>query len=274
MKSFLKYPLSLALSMIGFMFGFTSKVLAQYGAPVMHFKLLGQVRSAECEQPVGGIEVTLVNDVSGEVTKVRTDANGNFNFRIIEYYWENAFTMNLADLDGPENNGTFVSKSVHFTLNDKTKGVSANYWNNDKQVVPWPIIMEYEGANPCAPVAKTQPVPEIQCLVPREESIQEEQPEAQPDPKVIPPIPEIIQNAILYPNPSDVRFGIEFTLTESCEITVSLFTQSGQLIDRFFFKAEKGQQYIPVMSGLNASQIIMVQLKAKEQIIYFRHLLY
>lgn len=256
------------------MIGFTSKVLAQYGAPVMHFKLLGQVKSAECEQPIGGIEVTLVNDASGEVTKVRTDANGNFNFRIIEYYWEEKFTMNLSDLDGPENKGTFVSKSVHFTLNDKTKGVTVNYWKNDADVSPMPVILDYEGINPCITSPEILPEPEMPVILPREEDIYYIQPEQQPDPEEILPIPEIIQNAILYPNPSDGRFGIEFTLTESCEISLSLFTQTGQLIDRFFYKAEKGRQYIPVNSVQTASQIIMVQLTAKKQTINFRHLLY
>jgi putative lipoprotein (rSAM/lipoprotein system) len=271
MKNFIQRSLAYFLSFIGLMIGFTSKVLAQYGAPVMHFKLLGQVRSAECEQPIGGIEVTLVNDASGEVTKVRTDSNGNFNFRIIEYYWEKEFTMNLSDLDGPENKGAFVSKSVHFQLNDKTKVLSANYWHQDNQVAPMPVFLDFEGTNPCLPASETQPEPEMPVIAPREEEIFDI--ESEPKPEVFPPIPGIFQDAVLYPNPSDGRFGIEFTLTESCEISVSLFTLSGQLIDKFFYKAEQGNHYIPVHAGLNASQVILVQLNAKDQSIYFRHLI-
>jgi putative lipoprotein (rSAM/lipoprotein system) len=262
MKKLLYRPLALILSFMGFMIGFTSKVLAQYGAPVMHFKLLGQVKSVGCEQAVGGVEVALVNDVTGQVTKVRTDSEGNFNFRILEYYWEYEFTMNLADIDGDANQGEFVSKSLRFKLTDvPSEHIANDYWSLGQNNKPMTLYLDFVGENPCA---KDITPPQLDLL---EDSlmIDENDYVSEPDSHDLLNTQnerelEIIDPVLLYPNPNDGRFTIEFTAHETMQTEIQVYDLKGKLIKSIRMMSEQGRQSVSIDVVGVSPQTLIVRL--------------
>lgn len=240
------------LSFLGFMIGFTSKVLAQYGAPEMHFRFMGNITSVECEQPICGVEVTLVNEVTGQIERVRTDENGNFSFGLRERYYSTMYTMNLADIDGPQNQGQFVSKSVQFLFDTSTAGINGDYYYANEKQNPMKICMDYEGENPCK---ENSEVPVVEAVIqgiinqnsePQlKDSVFIKEPEPLLDPEA--PIQEgLIFQPRLYPNPNSGRFVVECFVEQSGEVAFFMYTISGQLVHHFLFYSEKGLQEIPV----------------------------
>lgn len=271
MSRFFNRPIALILSFVGIMIGFTSKVLAQYGAPVMHFKLLGQVKSAECEKPVGGLEITLVNDANGHVSRAYTDSAGNFNFRIIEYYWEYEFTMNIADIDGIENNGQFVSKSVRFKLDETTEGVSTYYCGDKESLDPMMISVDFDGENPCQRDTIPEMIVEAPEHIIREEEIQEIMSQNEFGNEEKNSIPEkLILNAILFPNPSDGCFSVEYTLNDDTEVKVIIFTSTGQLIDKRSVQSERGKNIVHLDYAHISSQTLIIRIIAGDEKFEFR----
>ena len=250
------------LAFIGFMIGFTSKVLAQYGAPVMHFKLLGQIKSAECEQPIGGVEITLVNDATGQITKVQSDENGNFNFRVVEYYWDYEFSMNLADIDGDANQGEFVSKSLRFKFSDMTEHISESYWDEEKNQNPLTLYLDFDGKNPCIPDSNPKIVicPDT---VLKEEDIMPALSEKRIIEKNDQPFQSESKHTFaprVFPNPNDGRFTVEFSLQISQEIQIQIFTLQGQLIEKFHVYLEPGQHSLPINLSEIPAQTILLRL--------------
>lgn len=99
--------------------------MAEYGQPYAEFKLVGEVKSEE-GKPIKGIRVIVrpfVEHTSQEVLDwhrdtLYTDADGKFSKESLKHTWPNEMkgsTIIFEDIDGPENGGEFVSK----TLNDK-----------------------------------------------------------------------------------------------------------------------------------------------------------
>ncbi len=266
MKKIIQRSLAYFLSFIGLMIGFTSKVLAQYGAPVMHFKLLGHVNSVGCEKPVGGLEVTLVNDATGHVSKAYPDSSGNFNFKVIEYYWEYEFTMNLADIDGPDNQGQFVSKSVKFKLDQSTDGISTYYWGNIEHQKPMMISMDFEGENPCHRDTMPESVVESPEHIVREEEIMEmtTQPEFKSEPETV--LPEnMISDAVVYPNPSSGQFVVEFTITQPSLVKFAIYTISGQLLYIKTVDSDAGRNTVNFhIQNIPSQTIILIVFSEKE----------
>ena len=260
MKKLLYRPLALILSFMGFMIGFTSKVLAQYGAPVMHFKLLGQVKSVGCEQAVGGVEVALVNDITGQVTKVRTDSEGNFHFSILEYYWEYEFTMNLADIDGDANQGEFVSKSLRFKLTDiPGEHIAHGHWAVSQNNKPMTLYLDFVGDNPCANEINPPQLDLLEDSLMIDKNDYVSEPESQDllntqNEREF----EIIAPVLLYPNPIDGKFTIEFTVHETMQTEIQVFDMKGKLIKSIRMMSEKGHQSVSVdVTGISPQTLIV-----------------
>ena len=273
MKNLFYRPLVLFLSFLGFMIGFTSKVLAQYGAPVMHYKLLGQVKSVECEQPIGGVEITLVNDVTGEVNKVRTDTSGNFSFSIIEYYWTSEYIMNIADIDGDHNGGAFEPKSFRFIPAElRARNIINNYWETDNEQNRQYYYLDYTGINPCLVDSFAKQITELPDTFVREEEIQPEKAEpiiVQTEEQTFWES-EFVEPIILYPNPNDGRFSLEFGLQYGQEVEIRVFSIALQLLDRFFVYLDAGHHTIPIDMSNVSSQTLIVRLKINNEIKDFR----
>jgi putative lipoprotein (rSAM/lipoprotein system) len=269
MKNTILRSWAVMLSFLGFMVGFTSKVLAQYGAPVMHFQLLGQIKSIHCNEPIGGVEVTLVNDYSGQITKVKTDSNGNFHFKINEQYWEYEYTMNLTDINEQGEPGQYVSKSVHFSLNNTTDGVSTYYWNTQANNKPMEIFLDYNGENPCSKDSIISHNPEDSLYNDSTEN-------AEKTDFVIfdEKHKELINNEEehinpkLYPNPSDGNFFVEFYLHQETIVTMEVYTMNGKLIKQLKIEGMVGKNTISVAVKHLSSQILPIKLTVGNKVFY------
>ncbi len=275
MKNLLNRTLALYLSFLGFMFGFTSKVLAQYGVPVMHYKMLGQVKAVECEQPIGGVEVTLVNDATGEVSRLRTDRDGNFSFRIIEYYWSNEYTMNIADIDGDQNGGLFESASFRFRPEELSpRNISYEYWDADKEKTPKTFYLNFIGKNPCKEdtiITQAVLLPDTlpfvsKDVLPEDTFLTDSMTtngQAEPEPVLTDPV-------ILFPNPNDGMFSVRFELQYAQEVEFRILTISGQLLERLFIELDEGRHTIPIDVRSISPQTIIVRMKLNGRIFELR----
>jgi putative lipoprotein (rSAM/lipoprotein system) len=275
MKNLMNRPLALFLSFLGFMIGFTSKVLAQYGAPVMHYKILGQVKAVECEQAIGGVEVTLVNDATGEIDRIRTDRDGNFSFRIIEYFWSSEYTMNIADIDGDHNGGLFESASFKFRPEELSpRNISYDYWEAGKDKTPKTFYLDYIGKNPCKEdtiitqaVLMPDTLPLVSDVVLPEETLLTDSFETNGQYE---PEPELTDPVILFPNPNDGMFSVRFELQYAQEVEFRILTISGQLLERLFIELDEGRHTIPIDVRSISPQTIIVRLKINGRIVELR----
>lgn len=228
---FISYP----LAFLGLMLGFSSKVMAQYGVMVMHFKFVGEIKSAVCEQNIEGIEVIMVNEANGNKTAVRTDENGQFNFLIRERFYDTEYTLNIADIDGDKNMGEFVSKTVNFRLNENSDGFAyAHEWvfsDDKKEVKPLKIYLDYKYENPCLELQNSGDEEEIEPIL-ENEKVENEIDQENSEDEDNNPFANF-KNAILYPNPNDGNFKVEFFSSVQTKSRVSIFDINASLIDSF-----------------------------------------
>jgi putative lipoprotein (rSAM/lipoprotein system) len=88
-------------------------IYAMYGVPpVDHEVIEGTVKSADAEEPIPGISVSVSHDIS------LTDADGKY--RLLVY--DGTHTVLFEDIDGPEN-GDFQNKEATWKSGDGTLNV-------------------------------------------------------------------------------------------------------------------------------------------------------
>ena len=99
--------------------------IVEYGQPYAEFKLVGEVKSSE-GKPIKGIRVIVKPYVASTEQQILdrrrdtlfTDSEGKFSKEKLKHTWPNEMkgsTIVFEDIDGPENDGEFESK----TLSDK-----------------------------------------------------------------------------------------------------------------------------------------------------------
>ena len=116
---------------------------AEYGQPYAEFKLVGEVKSEE-GKPIKGIRVIVKPYIAYTEQQyldwnrdtLFTDAEGKFSKEKLKHTWPNEMkgsTIIFEDIDGPENGGEFVSKTLNdkeFTVEQVKKG-SGNWYDGD-----------------------------------------------------------------------------------------------------------------------------------------------
>lgn len=239
------------LSLLGFLIGFTSEVLAQYGVPVYFFSAKGSVKDIECKEPVKNARVKLVDRNGNTQFDAYTDSLGNFTI-IHEsegYYPE--YQIRIEDPDGADN-GIFKDIEEPF---DSKKWRSR--WDLNTDTIPGDIyLVEYVSGNPCKqqntvvepepivePVKEPEPEPVVQpedtAFVPNEE------------PVAMPAGQELFTNVNLFPNPNSGRFSVEFTSWNQAATDVYIFTSGGALIYNMSQYAQKGANHFDLeLDGL------------------------
>ena len=115
----------------------------EYGQPYAEFKLVGEVKSEE-GKPIKGIRVIVKPYIAHTEQQyldwyrdtLFTDAEGKFSKEKLKHTWPNEMngsTIIFEDIDGPENGGEFVPKTLNdkeFTVEQVKKG-SGNWYDGD-----------------------------------------------------------------------------------------------------------------------------------------------
>ncbi len=97
------------IAVLGFVFGFSSNVAAQYGAPPSRFKINGFVLS-EDNKPLKNINVKINKGKTRQKT-LSTNSNGEFSFIITEDDILDTIYIVATDIDGEEN-GAYQEKDT------------------------------------------------------------------------------------------------------------------------------------------------------------------
>jgi len=234
MKNILLRTTGYTLAIVGFILGFTSKVVAQYGAWVATYRYMGNVKSEICNEPLKSIKVTLEDEKNNVLSETVTNEAGQFNIRYYSDYSEEKLSLKLTDVDGTDNKGAFITY---------TKAVKA--FENK----PLEISMAYKGKAPCAEDTAVLKEPVVGVVLPTVKSdstvdILHTNPDtvAIQKPKETPLIPDPIDDLLVYPNPNSGEFVVSFTLKEKGNITVDIYSNAAQLIFSESFMSESGSQ--------------------------------
>jgi len=241
-----------ALSLLGFLIGFTSEVLAQYGAPVYFFTVKGSVKDIECQNPVKNAKVKLIDRNGNAEFDAVTDSLGNFIiFRESEGYYPE-YQIRIEDPDGKDN-GLF--KDIQGPLDAKK---FRSTWNHNPDTMPGDIyFVKYISGNPC----KNEPVVEEPDTTNEPDPAKEPEPEItvqdsavlpQEEP-VVPPVvaDEYFTNVNLFPNPNSGRFSVEFTAMNQAATDVYIYSSDGALIYNMSQYAQKGANHFDLeLEGL------------------------
>lgn len=216
--SFLRY----VLSFIGFMVGFTSKVLAQYGAPMNYFKINGNIKSEICNDNLPGISIEIEDPSSNQVYHQVSDENGNFTLTA-ETEWGNKYLkFTYKDIDGIENHGEYLPQTLTYQLTRQ------NMIN---------VSLPHSGRPPCYPDDPKLTIPtdtinkekyEVKC--PTKETTKEQ------------PNNTKFFDAILFPNPNDGCFYLRFNIEFESNVKMMIFNSSGQVIMNEEFNISENAQ--------------------------------
>ena len=90
---------------------------AEYGVPVMEFRIKGKVVDSKSDQPIKGIAVTRINEMTPyqSTDTVWTADNGEFVCQGEDFPTEST-TLKFTDVDGTDNLGEFQTKEVKVKL--------------------------------------------------------------------------------------------------------------------------------------------------------------
>jgi len=253
MNRFYLRTLSYTLATIGFVLGFTSKVLAQYGAWVASYRYKGNVNSEICNESLNGIKVTLENDQHIVLAETFTNEKGYFDINTHSQFYDDSeknLFLKFTDVDGSKNNGEFLPY---------TKSVESFKRNENYE-----ITLIYDGKAPCLKELDTEKdLVENQLQQPKIDAVAIEPPKLTPLapkdtianeltlpdvdsvviqlPKQTPLIPEPILDVFVYPNPNSGDFTVSYNLPEKGKVTISVYSGSGQLIFTESFFSESGE---------------------------------
>ncbi|KAF5045068.1 hypothetical protein DSECCO2_485140 [anaerobic digester metagenome] len=240
-----------ALSLLGFLIGFTSEVLAQYGAPVYFFTVKGSVKDIECQNPVKNAKVKLIDRNGNAEYNAVTDSLGNFIIWQETLYWEQDFKVTIEDQDG-KTNGQF--KTLDSDTHYKKYRLG---WHNPDTIPADIYFVKYISGSPC----KNEPVVEEPDTTNEPDPAKEPEPEVtvqdsavlpQEEP-VVPPViaDEYFTNVNLFPNPNSGHFAVEFTAMNQAATDVYIYSSDGALIYNMSQYAQKGANHFDLeLEGL------------------------
>ena len=99
-----------AASLLGFATACENKrTVDMYGTPYIDYNVRGKVTDKE-GNPIKGIEV---NDKANKITST---TGGDGSYELSGEEWSRNVTLTFTDIDGPENGGEFVEKTVDIKL--------------------------------------------------------------------------------------------------------------------------------------------------------------
>jgi putative lipoprotein (rSAM/lipoprotein system) len=236
------------LLLLGAMLGFSSAIVAQYGAPMAHYKITGTIKSKGCEVPIPKIQVKFSEDQRQIQYSypVFTDSSGKFELYFYEDYGtpvdKKKIILIAEDMDEENNNGDFLLLEQSFILKQKT-GVN----KYDKNFESIEIYMDYKGKSPCNKELPEDTTPVIQVpveklciltdsIIPASNTkdtllneISENTDTVKSFGRVEPPL--VNQDLIIVlPNPSKGQFTIEVMLEKPAYVSLIIYDSESKLI--------------------------------------------
>jgi putative lipoprotein (rSAM/lipoprotein system) len=124
------------LAIIGFVFGFSSNVAAQYGAPPSKYKIKGCIISDNDKLPILNIQVSIKNKSNSYKTTTKSTSNGEFVFYMDENDLGDTYHITAKDIDGSEY-GNFDRKDTILTIskNDIKKSKESYTLGENKEKI-------------------------------------------------------------------------------------------------------------------------------------------
>jgi putative lipoprotein (rSAM/lipoprotein system) len=230
----------------GAIMGFSTSVVAQYGAPEAHYRITGFIKSKDSNIPIPNIKVRFSENEQSNYYSypIYTDSTGKFDIDFYEYYGISVDKKKLKiiaeDEDGQQNFGDFLALEKWFILNRKSGG--SKY---DTEFENINIVMDYKGKAPC----KTElPKDTFPIIIPSAQNIviNVDSAESAPDPanaelyknndtiKIAgygePPISQPKDFLVVYPNPSNGLFNIKIFVEKVTNIAVEIYDANSKLI--------------------------------------------
>jgi len=107
------------------------ELIAEYGIPVSHYIIKGNVKDAQTNAPIQSIRIVVPNknqNQSGGDT-VYTDKNGNYEVKDYAYLTlGEPFKLIASDVDGSANRGYYQPDTLKLEFTDKDKIAKSNGW--------------------------------------------------------------------------------------------------------------------------------------------------
>jgi hypothetical protein len=226
------------LSFIAFTLAITAKVLAQYGAPVMRFTFIGEIKSVECEEVIEGVEVTLINNATGQISKTKSSTDGKFSFILSDYFYDTEYVVLLADIDGNDGRGEFVSQEVRVQIpNDLNKLYNKS---DENKLTHMDFRMDYKGKNPCGIVESPKYLPKEE----KESSFPDDIDSLHAGPPTVPEESIVENSALLFPNPGDGGYWVRFTVEQSEKVNLAVFDINGNIVLNLYKLCVQGENII------------------------------
>lgn len=216
--------------------GVTSKVLAQYGAPINYFKINGNIKSEICQENLPNIAIKVEDPTNNYAYEQISDENGNFSI-FGETDWGNKkLKISYKDIDGDENHGSHIAGEFIYEI-------SRNNVLN--------IQMQHSGTPPCMQEDTTyynqlvsEEIENSKCPSKEERNPVEKE--------------SHYFDAILYPNPNFGCFYLRFNLEFRAQITMNIFSANGKLIKSETFPMEASNQEKKIdIQGLPSGNYIL-----------------
>lgn len=241
-----KNILKKVILLMGAIMGFSTSVVAQYGAPEAHYRITGFIKSKDCNVPIPKIKIRFSeNEQSNYYSNpVYTDSTGKFELDFYEYYGINIDKKKLKiiaeDEDGQQNYGDFLALEKWFILKQKPGSTrySAEFENIN-------IVLDYKGKSPCKTELPKDTFPETEPPI-QNIGINFDSSKSAPDPanaelhkkndtiKIAgygePPIAYAKDFLVVYPNPSIGLFNIKIFIEKATNVSFDIYDANSKLI--------------------------------------------
>lgn len=142
---------------LGFLFGISEEVAAQYGIVQCHYKIKGEVYADQCDFGISGIRVSLINTADTNSNRVIafTDSKGKYELELSDgmLFPEKVPPMQLRieDVDGTQNKGSFKPISVPLIIDmNSVNETKRESWDRSYDyLIQNRFMLRPEGMLPC-----------------------------------------------------------------------------------------------------------------------------
>mgnify|MGYP000871456968 CR=1 FL=1 len=276
MRKFTCHLIKRLLAFMGIFLGFSAAVTAQYGVVENHWRVMGDVKAENCAESLKDTRVRITaGSIGGEayvIGEAYADSNGRFVLGLYDPYLNSPFTIEVSDpLRCPPRfkDTVFVipTEDLGF-ISDGSSHWTKNYYNRDTIHLRIPGLCPSEEGTPPAPGIADTTAEEndqlVTLMVPEDTAALIPEPDAT-EQEMLFPLPEAAgskDEPLLFPNPGDGRFTVQYNDEIETWVQVSIFDNRMQLLEESaFFCNGKGSTF-RVDVSLYPSGVYFVRLMA------------
>ncbi len=135
------------LAILGFVFGFSSNVAAQYGAPPSKFRIKGYVLSEKENTPLKNIKLNINKKGTTYKKSLTSNNTGEFTFNIYDYEIGDTLFITALDIDG-DTNGSFQQKDTIINIKNKDLIKINDHYLDGENKAPFSIHLKSEAIKP------------------------------------------------------------------------------------------------------------------------------